>query len=81
MPVETHFIRVADNATPEQVESLLKTLVNIGAKVEVVVKKSIVATFHSDHAGKIRKKPGVKLVGGVNLRARTVRKVVKRELE
>ncbi len=78
MPVETHLIRVSDNATSEQVESLLRALVNIGAKVEVVVKKSIVATFDSDYAGKIRKKAGVKLVGGVDLRERTVRKVVKR---
>lgn len=81
MPVETHLIRVADKATPSQVESILKALVNYGARIDVVVQKSIIATFNSDHIDSIRRKPGVLLVGGVNLRGRTVRKVVKHNSE
>ncbi len=78
MSVETHIIRVADNATPSQVESILKTLAYIGGCVDVVANKSIIATFDGDLSDVIRKKSGVKLVGGVKFRGRTVRKVVKR---
>ncbi|MDK2832917.1 MAG: hypothetical protein PWP63_4 [Methanolobus sp.] len=77
MPVETHIIRVADNATLSQVEGILRSLLGIGGKVEIVVQKSIIATFNSDHIDLIRKKQGVMLVGGVNFRGRKVRKVVK----
>ncbi|WP_342304286.1 hypothetical protein [Methanolobus sp. ZRKC5] len=78
MPVETHIIRVADNATPSQVEGILKALVGVGGRVEVVANKSIIATFNGDYAGLIKGKPGVQLVGGVNFGGRTIRKVVKR---
>ncbi len=78
MSVETHIIRVADNATPSQVEGILKALVGVGGRVEVVANKSIIATFNGDYADAIKGKPGVQLVGGVNFRGRTVRKVVKR---
>ncbi|MDY0387024.1 MAG: hypothetical protein RBT65_07830 [Methanolobus sp.] len=78
MPLETHIIRVADNATPSQVEGILKALVGVGGRVEVVANKSIIATFNADYVGVIKGKPGVQLVGGVNFRGRTVRKVVKR---
>lgn len=78
MPVESHLIRVADNATPSQIEGILKVLVSIGGRVEVVANKSIIATFNSDHSEIIKRKPGVLVVGGVNFRGRTVRKVVKR---
>lgn len=81
MPVETHIIRVADNATPSQVEGILKALVGVGGRVEVVANKSIIATFNGDYADAIKGKPGVQLVGGVNFRGRTVRKVVKRSSE
>lgn len=78
MPVESHIIRVADNATPSQVENILKTLISIGGKVDVVVNRNIIATFNRDYAEIIKHKPGVLLVGGVNFRRRTVRKTVKR---
>lgn len=78
MPLETHIIRVADNATPSQVEGILKALVGVGGRVEVVANKSIIATFNTDYVDVIKGKPGVQLVGGVNFRGRTVRKVVKR---
>ena len=77
MPVETHIIRVADNATPSNVEDILRGLIGIGGKVELVVQKSIIATFNSDHIDHIRRKQGVLLVGGINFRGRKVRKVVK----
>lgn len=78
MPVETHIVRVADNATPSQIELILKTLVSVGGRVEVVASRSIIATFNSEYADLIKRKPGVQLVGGVNFRGRTVRKTVKR---
>lgn len=78
MPVESHLISIKDNATPSQVESILKTLISIGGKVDVIVSKSIIATFNGDYAELIKRKPGVRLVGGVNFRGRRVRKVVKR---
>ena len=46
--------------------------------MDVVANKSIIATFNGDYAEIIKRKPGVQLVGGVNFRGRTVRKVVKR---
>ncbi|WP_406661852.1 hypothetical protein V7O66_04870 [Methanolobus sp. ZRKC3] len=78
MPVETHIIRIADGATPSQIEFILKTLVSIGGRVEIVSNKSIIATFNGDYVDVIRQKPGVGLVGGVKFRGRTIKKVVKR---
>ncbi len=78
MPLETHIIRVADNATPSQVEGILKALVGVGGRVEVVANKSIIATFNTDYVDVIKGKTGVQLVGGVNFRGRTIKKVVKR---
>ena len=72
MPLGTHIIRVADNATPSQVESILKALVGVGGRVEVVANKSIIATFNTDYVDVIQGKTGVQLVGGVNFRGRTV---------
>ncbi len=46
----------------------------------MVVKRSIIASFDSAQVDIIRKKPGVKLVGGINFKGRKVRKIVKREL-
>ncbi|MDP2216339.1 MAG: hypothetical protein Q8J68_03520 [Methanolobus sp.] len=77
MPVETHIIRVADNATPSHVEGILRSLIGIGGKVELVVQKSIIATFNSDHINLIRQKQSVLLVGAINFSGRKVRKVVK----
>ncbi|MBP1909301.1 hypothetical protein [Methanolobus bombayensis] len=78
MAVETHLVRIADNATPSQVEGILKALVGIGGRVDVVANKSIIATFDGDYSEVIKSKSGVQLVGGVNFRGRTVRKVVKK---
>jgi hypothetical protein len=78
MAIETHLVRVADNATPLQVEGILKALVSIGGRVDVVANKSIIATFDADYSDLIKRKPGVQIVGGVNFRGRTVRKVVKK---
>jgi outer membrane receptor for ferrienterochelin and colicin len=78
MPVETHLVRVADNATPAQIEGILKALLKIGGHVNVIANKSIITTFDSDYSDVIKHKPGVLLVGGVNFRGRTVRKVIKR---
>jgi hypothetical protein len=78
MTIETHLIRVADSATPSQIEGILKALVSVGGRVDVVANKSIIATFDGDYSEVIKRKPGVQIVGGVNFRGRTVRKVVKK---
>lgn len=78
MAIETHLIRVADSATPSQIEGILKALVSVGGHVDVVANKSIIATFDGDYSEVIKRKPGVQIVGGVNFRGRTVRKVVKK---
>ncbi|WP_321430472.1 hypothetical protein [uncultured Methanolobus sp.] len=78
MAIETHLIRVADSATSSQIEVILKALVSIGGRVDVVANKSIIATFDGDYSEVIKRKPGVLIVGGVNFRGRAVRKVVKK---
>lgn len=74
MALETYLITLKDDITPGQAEQLLRTLALIGGEVNMAVKRSIIASFDSSHADVIRKRPGVKLVGGVNFRKRIVRK-------
>ncbi|MBE0523582.1 MAG: hypothetical protein IBX40_04520 [Methanosarcinales archaeon] len=45
----------------------------------MVVSRNIIASFDSAHVDTIRKRPGVKLVGGINFRGHKVKKIVKRE--
>lgn len=74
MVFETYLITLKNDINPSQVEQVLRTLTLIGGKVNMVVKRSIIASFDSSHVDTIRKRPGVKLVGGVKFRKRTVKK-------
>lgn len=80
MVLETYLISLNDSTSPTEVEHILKTLTSLGGNVNMVVKRSIIASFDSAHVDIIRKKRGVKLVGGINFKGRKVRKIVKREL-
>ncbi|MBC2708368.1 MAG: hypothetical protein HF977_11740 [ANME-2 cluster archaeon] len=79
MVLETYLISLNYSTSPGEVEHILKTLTGLGGNVNMVVKQSIIASFDSAHVDIIRKKQGVKLVGGINFKGRKVRKIVKRE--
>ena len=79
MVLETYLISLNDTTSPNEVEHILKTLTSLGGNVNMVVKRSIIASFDSTHVDIIRKKQGVKLVGGINFKGRKVRKIMKRE--
>ena len=79
MVLETYLISLNDSTSPIEVEHILKTLTRLGGNVNMVAKRSIIASFDSAHVDIIRKKQGVKLVGGINFKGRKVRKIVKRE--
>jgi hypothetical protein len=79
MVLETYLISLNDSISSTEVEHILKTLTSLGGNVNMVVKRSIIASFDSAHVDIIRKKQGVKLVGGINFKGRKVRKIVKRE--
>lgn len=80
MVLETYLISLNESTSPTEVENILKTLTRLGGNVNMVVKRSIIASFDSAHVDFIRKKRGVKLVGGINFKGRKVRKIVKKEL-
>ena len=79
MVLETFMISLDDGASPIEVENIIKALGRIGAEINMVAKKSIIASFDNSYVDVIRKKTGVKLVGGVNFRGRTIRKIVIKE--
>lgn len=79
MVVETFLIRLNDSVSQTEVEHILRTLTRLGGNVNMVVSRNIIASFDSVHVDTIRKKPGVKLVGGINFRGHRVRKIVKQE--
>ncbi|HII00599.1 TPA: hypothetical protein HA351_02735 [Methanosarcinaceae archaeon] len=78
MSVESHIIRISDNASQPQIQEILKTVLGVGGRIEMVAGKIIIASFDSAYAGVIKKKKGVALVGGVNFRGRKIRKIIKR---
>ncbi len=79
MVLETYLISLNGSISSTEVEHILKTLTSLDGNVNMVVKQSIIASFDSAHVDIIRKKQGVKLVGGINFKGRKVRKIVKRE--
>ncbi len=78
MAFETYLISLEDNATPHELEQILRTLNRVGGKVNMAAKKCIIATFDNAHVDLVRKQRGVKIVGGVNFRGRKVSKIVKK---
>ena len=74
MALETYLITLKNDINPSQTEQVLKTLTLIGGQINMVVKRSIIASFDSSHVDTMRKITGVKLVGGVQFRKRTVNK-------
>lgn len=80
MVLETFMILFDDDASSIEVEKIIKTLGRIGAEINMVAKKSVIASFDNSYVDIIRKKTCVKLVGGVNFKGRKIRKVVKRKV-
>ena len=79
MVLETFIISLDDGVSPIEVEHIVKTLARIGAEINMIAKKSIIEIFDNSYVNVIKKKTGVKLVGGVNFKGRKIRKVVKKE--
>ena len=79
MIIETFLISLNDNVSQTEVAHILKILTSLGGKVNMIASKNIIASFDSAHVHIIRKRPGVKLVGGINFRGHKVRKIVKRD--
>ncbi|MBE0521696.1 MAG: hypothetical protein IBX39_05450 [Candidatus Methanoperedenaceae archaeon] len=79
MVIETYLISLNDDISQVEIENILRTLTSLGGNINMAVKKNIIASFDSNYVDIIRKKTGVKLVGGINFKGRKVRKVVKRE--
>lgn len=79
MVVETFLISLNNSVSQTEVEHILKILSSLGGNVNMVVSRNIIASFDSAHVDTIRKRPGVKLVGGINFRGHKVKKIVKRE--
>lgn len=79
MVIETYLISLNDDISREEIEKILRTITSLGGNINMAVKKNIIASFDNNYVDIIRKKTGVKLVGGINFKGRKVRKVVKRE--
>ena len=79
MFLETYLISLDDGISQPEIENILRTLISLNGNVNMVMRRGIIASFDSDYVDTIRKKSGVKLVGGVNFRGHKVRKIVKRE--
>ena len=77
MTIESHIISLNDSATPSQIDGILRTVIGTGGRIELTAERVIIASFDNSYADAIRQRPGVRLVGGINFRGRTVRKIVK----
>lgn len=78
MAFEIYLISLKDNATPSELEQILRTLKRMGGKENMVAKNCIIASFDNAYVDVMRKLSGVKLVGGVNFKGRRIRKIVKK---
>lgn len=78
MPIETYLIKVADYATALQIQGVLKVVIGIGGRVEMVAGRTIIASFDSSYAELVRKTQGVVLAGGISFRGRKIPKVIKK---
>lgn len=79
MSVETHLIKLSDNATPSQIQGVLKVILGSGGSIEMAAGKVIIASFESVYADLIKRKQGVILVGGIGLRGRKIPRIIKRK--
>lgn len=77
MPTETYLIRVAEDATANQVQGILKVVLGTGGRIEMVAGKTIIVSLDSSYSQLVRQTPGVALVGGINFRGRKIPKIVK----
>lgn len=80
MPIETYLIRMSDPPRKNSITKVLNTLKNLGDDINAVIKDGsvIICTMESSHADLVRGLPGVRLVGGVQINRRRIRKTKKR---
>lgn len=78
MAYETYMIKVKENVTCHQVQSIFKVILGLGGRIEMVAGKIIIASFESSYSELVKKTPGVELAGGINFKGRKIPKIVKR---
>ena len=78
MAYETYMIKVKENVTCHQVQSIFKVILGLGGRIEMVAGKIIIASFESSYSELVKKTPGVELAGGINFKGRKILKIVKR---
>jgi len=71
-------IKVKENVTCHQVQSIFKVILGLGGRIEMVAGKIIIASFESSYSELVKKTPGVELAGGINFKGRKILKIVKR---
>ena len=47
MSVESHMIRISDDAGQPQIQDILKTVLGVGGRIEMVAGRIIIASFDS----------------------------------
>lgn len=78
MAYETYMIKVKENVTCYQIQSIFKVILELGGRIEMVAGKIIIASFESSYSELVKKTPGVELAGGINFKGRKIPKIVKR---
>lgn len=80
MPVEIYLIRLSEPPTVNIVTRVVDTLKALGDEINAVIKDGavIICTMETSHADLVRGLPGVRLVGGVQINRRRIRRVRKR---
>ena len=78
MPIETHLIKVAENATAVQIQGILKVVLGTGGRIEMVAGRTIIASLDSNYAELVKKTQGVALAGGISFRGRKIPKIIKK---
>ncbi|AKB79710.1 hypothetical protein MSHOH_3227 [Methanosarcina horonobensis HB-1 = JCM 15518] len=81
MPFETYLIKVTENATVFQIQGILKVILGIGGRIEMVAGRTIIASLDSSYAELVRKTEGVALAGGISFRGRKIPRIVKKASE
>ena len=80
MTVETFLIRLRDGATRRDTDRVINYLQVNGGRVEALLKNRsvVIGVLDNSLAENLRSLPSVALVGGVNFKGRTIRKITRR---
>jgi len=77
MSLESFLIQIKPDATEQSVKTIIYKIQEIGGKANMVTGqgKTIIAYFDNRHIDAIRKLPFVKLVGGVTIKQREIKRI------